>query len=113
MNLQSFLFLNEDNIIRAAKVQFSPIDTKLGKAMSFTSDGKKYIIAASLLKDYNRFKKWDGKKATADFLPLKKKVKTDDGDLPLVKIRTDVEVENEKENNNKETEKDDQGDIIF
>lgn len=97
MRLKNILSAIKKKVITNIPVEFNTVTLDNGsKAMSFTTDrGEKFIIKGSI-DNFERFKKWDGKKADADIQRMLSAVKTDDDIiLPLAKIRTDVEVEKE------------------
>ena len=88
-------------IMTGVSGKFKPIKRDKSTYMMFvTNDNKKYVLKKSL-KNYLRFAKWSGKKATVD-LRKEGSVKINDVRYPLVKIRTVVTVEGEP-NAKKET----------
>lgn len=112
MNLKEFLFLNEAEVIPGLNVTFEKMETPKGTIMTFkVPTGQKFGIAASL-ENFNRFEKWDGKEARADVLPLRKKLKLENGVIPLAKIRTDVKIEKPEEPEEK-LDVDKKGETVF
>lgn len=101
-----------EKIITGNKVKF--FTTKITqqpyldkKVMAFKTDSGKMFIIKHSLKNYVRFKDWEGKEAIADVEPVPViKLKTEDGVMELCKINTEVVITREK-TDNKTSEYDD------
>lgn len=76
-------------------VEFFSAQGNSGKVLMVVSDDKRYILQDSI-KNFQRFRKWEGEKASADIRKTGKFFKTEYGFLPTIDIRTTVKVDDDR-----------------
>lgn len=84
-------------VIYNEPVTFFKLNVKEKPVMGLkTESGSIYVIQKSL-ENFSRFKKWEDRKATADILPIKKKINTNQGKVELARIRASVNLGDKEE----------------
>ena len=92
--------LESKKVKTGVKSEFSSDFGKDGKIIILTTDDEKRYVVGASINNYNRFKKWVGKKTEVDIQRTGGFFKTKGyGKLPKINIRAvlDIEEEDEKE----------------